>query len=761
MTSIETLETTTFSGRRFTRKQLIEIQETVARFKKLSRKELAATICEHLQWISPNRTNKIMSCLKLLEDLEEFGLIQLPAKRHDRKPVHLPSKIEAKHEAEFCASLNDIGPIVLERITTKENREEYKNYLRKYHYLGFKHAVGNQIAYFVVANHSRQKLGCILFSGAATYSLAARDTWIGWNDSQRKKLLPLVIRNNRFLIFPWINVPHLASKALSIATNRVSDDWLSMFKYRPVLIETFVDKTKYNGTCYQAANWQLVGETTSQKRDELGDKKSIKDIYLYPLRNDFRKHLTGEVSVATQMKKHRNDLKSSHSRAVDDEFVQTWEKVIHVVHDVAAEYDDKWRIRKRLISTLILILFIFRLVSSKKAQGYATTIDELWDSCKALNLPLPQKSSLAPSSLCDARQKLDEEVFRCINRRIIQEYTSWDENAQWMGHRIFAVDGSKIHLPRTLLDDGYVLPSPTSGYPQGLVSCLYQLKTQIPFDFELSSHADERAAAEKHLAHLTKDDVVVYDRGYLSYYLLHSHVVRDIHAVFRLPEASFCEIQNFFESDKTDTIVTLNASPGIKTQIRKNYKDFNFIPIQLRLVKYTYNQTTYCLGTTLLSPRYTLQDLADLYFARWGVEELYKVSKRVFLVEDFHAKIERGVKQELYAHFVLITMNRIFSNHADSLLEGFNPSETFDDRTHQTNFTNCVHVFARCFEGLLMFHHTIREKIQDSFRLISRQFSKVRNGRSYTRKSMKPNRNWNGSNRYKKKVAENMVVVPC
>ena len=756
--SIETLETTTFSGRRFTRAQLTQVKETVAMFQRLSRNELAQTLCEHLQWFSPNKTNKVISCLKLLEELEEQGIIKLPAKRETQKRTYLPSKIESKQEPEFHTSLGEIGPIVLERVMTSADREEYQDYIRKYHYLGFKQAIGHQIAYFIVAENSKRKLGCILFSGSATYSLAARDAWIGWDDNQRKKLLPLVLRNNRFLIFPWVSVPHLASKALSMVTSRIAADWLQTYGYQPVLIETFVDKEKYTGTSYQAANWQFVGETTSQKLDNSGNPKSIKDIYLYPLRADFRKQLTGETSATAQKKQYRNDLKTSHSRTVDDDFIQVWKQVIHIVDEAASEYDQKWRIRKRLISTLILILFVFRLISSKKAQNYGTTIDELWDSCKALEIPLPQKSAVVPSSLCKARAKLDENVFSTINQRIIQHYLSvHDEDARWMGHRIFAVDGSKINLPRTLLDHGYELPSPASGYPQGLLSCLYQLKTKIPFDFVLSPDSNERTAAERHLLHLKRGDVVVYDRGYLSYYLLYLHVMRGVNAVFRMSQANFIEVQNFMDSQETDTIVTIHASKEIRTRIRKEHKDFEFISLQLRLVKYTYNQTKYCIGTMLTDPKYTVQDLADIYFARWGVEELYKISKRVFVIEDFHGKSERCVKQELYAHFVLITMNRIFSNHTDAELNGVESLAPLKGKALQTNFTNCVHVFARCCEGLLLLHNTMKEKIQDAYTLIAKQFSRVRNGRSYVRKSMKPNTSWHPKYPNKKKI-ERMSV---
>jgi hypothetical protein len=349
--------------------------------------------------------------------------------------------------------------------------------------------------------------------------------------------------------------------------------------------------------------------------------------------------------------------------------------------------------------------------------------------------------------VCDARKKLDEEVFRSINRKIIQHYPSFhDEDTQWMGHRIFAVDGSKINLPRALLDDGYKLPSETSGYPQGLLSCLYQLKTKIPFDFDLSLSANERVAAERHLSQLEKNDVVVYDSGYLSYYMLHLHAMCGVHAVFRLPEASFCEVKTFFESQETDSIVTISASKNIRCDIRKENKNFEFSQFQLRLVKYTYNQTTYCVGTTLLDARYTITDLGNLYFARWGVEELYKISKCMFHIEDFHAKTERGVKQELYAHFALITMNRIYANHADNQLNKPDSLVPLKGQIFQTNFANCVHVFARCFEGLLMFHEAVKEKIQHAFKLIAGQFSKVRNGRSYPRKSMKPSTKWTPRN---------------
>jgi hypothetical protein len=280
------------------------------------------------------------------------------------------------------------------------------------------------------------------------------------------------------------------------------------------------------------------------------------------------------------------------------------------------------------------------------------------------------------------------------------------------------------------------------------------LKTKLPFDFKLSSHANERIAAEQHLACLGKGDVVVYDRGYVSYYMLYLHAKLEIHGVFRLPSSqTFLEAQKFIDSEQIDTIVTISASRVVQRNIREEHGNIIFIPIQLRLVKYTYGDTTYYIATTLLDLKYTLQDLADIYFARWGVEELYKISKHVFVIEDFHGKTERGVKQELYAHFVLVTMNRIFANYSDSQLNAPESSLQLKGRVFQTNFTNCVHVLTRSLEGLLLFHNAVKEKIQDAFNLMTRQFYRVRNGRSYIRRSMKSNTNWQPSKKHGKKKA--------
>lgn len=760
MATIETLSCTTFSGRRFTRKQLFEVLETVETFKNLSRKELTLTICEHLDWKNPAGKLKIHSCADMLERLEAEGILTLPEKK---KQKEYSRSVQAFEEPPDMSPINEtldaLGSITLQRVTSKEDRTLWKTYLQTYHYLGYKHPVGASMAYFIVSESTQKKLGCLLFSASAAWALAPRDELIGWEKKHRQKLLHLIISNDRFLIFPWINVPNLASHVLSLAVKQIGDDWLEVHKYRPVLVETFVDKAKYSGACYKAANWQYLGETKGRGNFHSKPEnkiKTVKDIYVYPLETDWQNTLTDCHQTKTLKKKYRNDLQLSRTRSVDDAFVSLWEKVAKVISDVAQQYDEKWRVRKRLINSMLIILLIFRLVSSKNAQGYGTTIDELWDSCRKLNLPLPQKSTIAPSSFCAARTKLDEDVFKSINRKIIDTYAEQgrDESYKWLGHRIFAVDGSKINLPRSLTACGYKPPSDNANYPQGLLSCLYQVKSQIPFDFELVSHANERTCAEKHLQFLEKNDVVIYDRGYFSYLMLYRHLKSKIHAVFRLQESSYNVIREFFLSEQTDIIAEIYPSENTRRDIKHAHPNLVISPLKMRLIKYEIGGETYCLGTTLTDQnRYNnTQDFVDIYHARWGVEELYKVSKRIFGIEDFHAKSERGVKQEIYAHFALITMNRIFANQADTNLNqpqnSLNQTEKIIDlrqspNNHQmgkikTNFKNCIHVFTRGIEELLLLHSKIKTAVERTFNFIIGRSQKERPGRSYPRISMRP-----------------------
>ena len=778
MKTVETLPKTTFSGRRFTRKQLAQVQATVQLFPHLSRKELARTVCEHLSWTTPNGQYKVHSCLTMLESLEAFEIVSLPAKRLHKAPGGRSPTLEPTPttpsipETPLTAPLDALTPITLRRVVSKADRTYWKTALQTHHYLGYTHPVGAQLGYLVVSEARQEPLGCLLFSASAAWALAPRDRWIGWDPTCRKTLLPFVLRQNRFLIFPWIAVPNLASHVLALATKQIGADWLQVYGYRPVLLETFVDPTRFAGTCYRAANWHFVGHTAGRRRmRKQGAPPSQKEIYLYPLQADWRQRLTSGHQAVAVKKRYRHDLHASRTRSVGEDFVAMWHQVVHLLHEVAAQYDAQWRMRKRVIDSLLLMLLIFRLVASKNTQSYGTTIDELWDSCDRLHLALPQKASIAPSSLCAARRKLDEGIFKAVNRKILEAAPSATSET-WFGHRLFAVDGSKLTLPRELLADGYRLPTQTAHYPQGLLSCLYQLNSHLPWDFDLVAHGNERACAAQHLAALAPNDVVVYDRGYCSYVLLHQHYQAGIHAVCRLQASGFKAIQAFLASAETDTTVTILPSPRRCAHIKAIWPDLAIIPLTLRLIKYERAGTTFCLGTTLVAPshQYPIEAFMEVYHARWGVEELYKVSKRLIEVEEFHAKTERGVKQELFAQFVLITMNRLFATQAETELNAEagstsapSPPGSMPPKREcrplqrlKTNVKHGLHVLTRSLEALLLLHAQLKTEVQRAFASIVGQYQRVRPGRSYLRQSLKPESKWRAR---KKPATESMASV--
>jgi len=391
-------------------------------------------------------------------------------------------------------------------------------------------------------------------------------------------------------------------------------------------------------------------------------------------------------------------------------------------------------------------------VFSKNKQGYGTTIMELWDQCRVMNIPLPQQKPVAPSAFSNARKKLDETIFKILNTKIISAYETDLGEQRWKGHRLFAVDGSKINLPRQLLNKPYRAPSDNAYYPQGLVSCLYQLKSKIPYDFDLVSHHNERTLALSHLKVLNKQDLVVYDRGYFSYAMLYYHLQSKVEAVFRLQQNSFTVIDEFFAGHASDTVVTLQISFKRYKELRSKHPDIAFMPLKLRLVKYVYDGSTYVLGTTLLdNERYQQDELCELYHSRWGIEELYKISKVLIDVEEFHAQSERGVKQELFAHFVLITLNRIFANHAEDEINARDESLA-DERIapsqplFRINIKNALVTMARNLESLFLQQaQWITQTLNHMIDAISFCKQKERPGRKHERVSRKPVKKWRPS----------------
>lgn len=282
------------SGREISRQELDEIQETVGVFPRLSRTELAATICEHPGWMTASGGYKIDACMKLLEKLESKGFVELPEKRQrlqGQQHIALTSKTEA--QADIVGNLGDLGLVSVEVVKSKETTGLWNEYVSRYHYLEYKKPFGYVLRYFIVSE--RGLLGCLMFAGAAK-ALAARDRWIGWTQIQRLKNLAWVINNSRFLIFPWVQVKNLASHILGRVIRRVKEDWQERWGYSPVLAETFVDPRYYEGICYKAANWQYLGMTKGEGLVRRGRAYTTtsKKIFVKPLVKDWRSLLCSE-----------------------------------------------------------------------------------------------------------------------------------------------------------------------------------------------------------------------------------------------------------------------------------------------------------------------------------------------------------------------------------------------------------------------------------------------------------------------------------
>ncbi len=293
----------TQSGREITDQEIEEIKETVGLCGGLSRIELAQTIAENLQWYRASGTNKVDASLKLLEKLELQGVLQLPEKRTTHKPSikkGISITKETEPQPEITCKLKDLYPIELEIVKDKDTVALWKQYVSRYHYLGYKKPFGYTLQYFIKSKQGR--LGCVLFSGAAK-SIGTRDQWIGWTQKQRLNNLAWIINNSRFLIFPWVQVKNLASYVLGQISRQIKDDWQESWGYSPVLIETFVDPAYYQGTCYKASNWQCLGTTTGKGLVRKGKSytTSPKKIFIMPLVKSYRKILCSEKLVGREI----------------------------------------------------------------------------------------------------------------------------------------------------------------------------------------------------------------------------------------------------------------------------------------------------------------------------------------------------------------------------------------------------------------------------------------------------------------------------
>lgn len=264
----------------------------------ISRRDLSLSVCDWLDWKSPNGRFQEMSCRVALLKLEKRGIIKLP-QPHSWGSDRITGKSQPQPIWEIksvCCNLKELGRVDLVRIGSSDSQESklWKALMETYHYLGSGPLCGAQMRY-LIQSEQYGWLGGLAFSAAA-WRLEARDRWIGWSEEARKEHLSRIICNSRFLILPQVQVPNLASHVLSLATKRIVKDWPERYGLAPLLVETFVERERFDGICYRAANWQNVGMTQGRGRQdrERNGALPLKDIYLYPLCSDARAALCGK-----------------------------------------------------------------------------------------------------------------------------------------------------------------------------------------------------------------------------------------------------------------------------------------------------------------------------------------------------------------------------------------------------------------------------------------------------------------------------------
>lgn len=244
------------------------IREIISQHPGLSRYKLSRKIAEHWNWINGSGELKDMSCRNLLARLEKLGHIELPARRRHGGTRMQRQRVAIPHSTEsISGSLCDLGRLSMSVLSRGEADDALAlHLLETYHYLGYTYTVGENLKYIVRDSFGR--VLAVAVWGSAALKVKPRDVWLGWDEPTRMSHLHLVVSNTRYLIMPWVRVPHLASHLLGRMARRLSSDWSMRYGHPVHLAETFVDQGRYPGTCYRAANWMPLGITTGRTRHD-------------------------------------------------------------------------------------------------------------------------------------------------------------------------------------------------------------------------------------------------------------------------------------------------------------------------------------------------------------------------------------------------------------------------------------------------------------------------------------------------------------
>lgn len=282
-------------GRRIGPVELDLIRGLLTERRDWHRTQVSRELCRAWGWRNAAGQPKDMACRTLLLRLEARGWIRLPPRqrasvngaRHRGVPRVEPASegIEDRLRQLLPLDIRVVAP-------ASEDGSLWRSLIGHYHYLGLRSAAGERLQYLI--RDARGRVLCAMGFAAAAWRCRARDRFIGWDDRTRARNLPWLASNTRFLILPWVRVPHLASHVLGRVARRVSSDWQTKYGHGLWALETFVDPSRFTGACYRAANWSKVGQTTGRTRNDgthRGSLTSVKDVYLYSLASNFRRAL--------------------------------------------------------------------------------------------------------------------------------------------------------------------------------------------------------------------------------------------------------------------------------------------------------------------------------------------------------------------------------------------------------------------------------------------------------------------------------------
>jgi hypothetical protein len=283
-------------GRVLTFAEFLAVQKLIDEHPDWSRNRIGAELCQSWDWRTWDGQLKTFAARSLLLTLEQRYELRLPPLREHcrRRPwgIQLEAPVEGRPSAPIRCSLDQLQPLQW-RVGSyqSEQRQRALGLLRQYHYLGCNRPVGTHLLYLVEDKQGREL--AVHLVGAAAWQCAPRDTYVGWNSGQRAIHLPRIASHSRFLVLPWVRVPHLASHLLKQLTRRVSEDWLGYHGWRLFLMESFVEIGRFEGTAYQAAGWQEVGQTTGRTRQHKQHyaQAPCKSVWVYPLSSSFRRQL--------------------------------------------------------------------------------------------------------------------------------------------------------------------------------------------------------------------------------------------------------------------------------------------------------------------------------------------------------------------------------------------------------------------------------------------------------------------------------------